>query len=109
MDENIADSDRTTRSTDVENAEAALELIVDAECAGGRYGRAWSHEVTPVVKHCGVVMSGPGPVLQVNPSWLRELMARGELLVLVDEMRTWYLIENALSAAETRTGTHSAA
>jgi hypothetical protein len=82
----------------IEDAEAALGAMVSSEGSGGGCGGPWSHELTPVVKHCGVSREGALRVLQVNPTWLRELVARDELTVLADEMRTWFAIESEIAA-----------
>jgi len=80
----------------LEEAETALGAMVDAVGVGGRCGGPWAHELTPVVKHCGVSRQGRNPVLLVNPTWLTELVARNELAVLANEMRTWFAIESEL-------------
>lgn len=81
----------------LEQAEAELGAIVESVCADGSSGRTWTHELTPVVKSCGVVIADRHPVLQVNPLWLRELATDGELYVLADEMRTWSSIQKELA------------
>jgi hypothetical protein len=86
----------------IEEAEVALGKLIDAEGASGGCGGPWRHELTPVVKYCGVSQSGCQPVLLVNPTWMRELVARDDLAVLADEMRTWFAIENEVSAISGR-------
>ena len=76
------------------DGEAALGAMVGSVSADGRCGGPWTYEITTVVKHCGVVSRPRCRVLQVNPFWLRELVARRELEVLADEMRTWFAIQN---------------
>lgn len=68
--------------------------MVGAASADGSGSGPWAYEITDVVKHCGVVAGTRNPVLQVNPLWLRELIARRELGVLADEMRTWFAIQD---------------
>lgn len=88
--------DRSHESS-LERVEAALEALVRSVSEDGSCGGRWTHEITPVVKNCGVVRCGHRPVLQVNPVWLRELAARHELEILVDEMRTWCAIQNEVA------------
>ncbi len=75
-------------------AEAALGAMMGTASADGACGGPWTHEITPVVKNCGVVSSNHRPVLQVNPVWLRDLVSRDELKILGDEMRTWFAIQS---------------
>lgn len=83
----------------LDDAEAALGAMVRSEGSGGGCGGPWSHELTTVVKHCGVSRQGASQVLLVNPTWLRELVARDELTVLADEMHTWFAIESEIGAS----------
>lgn len=78
----------------LEDGEAALRTMVGSVGTDGSWNGPWAYEITDVVKHCGVVSGTRKPVLQVNPLWLRELLARRELGVLADEMRTWSAIQN---------------
>jgi hypothetical protein len=89
--------DRYGMSTNLEDAEAALGAIVDSELSGGSCGKGWRHQLTPVVKYCRVVVSDRRPVLQVNPAWMCELMEQDRLWLLVDEIRTWDAINEAVS------------
>jgi hypothetical protein len=73
-----------------------LGAVVTSVSSDGSCGGPWAHELTPVVKYCGVSSSGSRPVLQVNPVWLRELVSRRELGVLADEMHTWYAIQGEI-------------
>jgi len=84
----------STGGSSLDAAEAVLRAIVSSVSADGRCGGPWTHELTPVVKNCGVVSSGRYRVLQVNPVWMGELVVRRELEVLADEMRTWFAIQN---------------
>ena len=88
----------------VEDAEAALEAFVASASAEPGWGCPWAHELTPVVKNCGVVWSGRRPVLQVNPVWLGEIVARGEMNVLADEMRTWSAIQSEVARLQAPNG-----
>jgi len=89
-------------SIETQQPEELLGALVDSGSSDGRCGGPWAHELTAVVKHCGVVVSEPGPVLQVNPAWLFELIERHELELLVAEMRTWHLLHSATGAPASR-------
>ena len=89
-------------SIETQQPEELLEALVGSGSSDGRCGGPWAHELTAVVKHCAVVLSEPGPVLQVNPAWLTELIERDELELLVAEMRTWHLLNSARVAPDSR-------
>lgn len=87
----------TKNGYSLEQAEVELGAILRSACAEGSWGRTWTHELTQVVKNCAVVVANRHPVLQVNPLWLRELAAEGDMYVLADEMRTWFSIQHELA------------
>ena len=95
-----------TSSVSIEEAEAALRTMVDSEVVAGSCGKGWGHELTQVVKYCGVSNEGRRPVLLVNPTWLRELVATDDLSVLAEEMHTWFAIQSEVfdSAKSSPTG-----
>ena len=97
------------KGQNLEYREAALETVMRAASVDGSCGGPWSHELTAVVSKCAVVANGTNPVLQVNPAWLAELAARGQLRILVEEMRTWFALQDEIARSGSQDRTASVA